>query len=144
LTQKGNIDFGSPNFNQVLMATVLELGLFDPHIERLRQQYRAKIDALLAAADEFLTPLGGVQWVRPRGGLYLWLRLPEAIDTGLSGSLFSRAVAEGVLYVPGDSCYPEPDGAPRNMLRLSFGSPSCATIRRGVEALGRAIRLVLA
>ena len=111
LAAKGNLDFGSPNFNQVLMATVLQQGLFDPHVETLRACYRAKIDAVLEAAEQFLRPIGGLDWVRPRGGLYLWVRLPEGVDTGLSGPLFDRAANEGVLYVPGAVCYPA-EGAP--------------------------------
>ncbi|MFH1922193.1 MAG: PLP-dependent aminotransferase family protein [Planctomycetota bacterium] len=143
LSAKGHLDFGSPNLNQVLMATVLEKGLFDPHVETLRETYRQKIDAILGAADEFLAPIGELRWVRPTGGHYVWLRLPETIDTGVSGRLFDRATAEGVLYVPGEFCYPrEGQNAPRNMLRLSFAFPSCENIRKGIEALGRAIRQV--
>ncbi|MFH1265306.1 MAG: PLP-dependent aminotransferase family protein [Planctomycetota bacterium] len=143
LSAKGHLDFGSPNLNQVLMATVLEKGLFDPHVETLRETYRQKTDAILGAADEFLAPIGELRWVRPTGGHYVWLRLPETIDTGVSGRLFDRATAEGVLYVPGEFCYPrEGQSAPRNMLRLSFAFPSCENIRKGIEALGRAIRQV--
>ena len=99
---------------------------------------------MLEAAERFLRPIGAVDWVRPSGGLYLWLRLPEGVDTGLAGPLFDRAVEEGVLYVPGAVCYPaEGCTIPANMLRLSFGIPSCEAIRRGVEALGRAMRQVL-
>ena len=70
-----------------------------------------------------------------------WLRLPESIDTGVDGPLFPRAIAEGVLYVPGECCYPR-EGCPRpqNMLRLSFGVPSIEEIRRGVKSLARAIQ----
>ena len=144
LAQKGNVDFGSPHFNQVLMATVMELGLFDRHLERLRQSYRLKIDSILDAADELLTPIGRIEWVRPTGGLYLWLRLPEEIDTGLEGPLFEQAVTEGTLYVPGECCYPQPIRSRyRNMLRLSFGAASGDEIRRGVAALARAIRHVM-
>ena len=143
LAQKGNLDFGSPTLSQHLMAKVLQMGLFDPHVERLRAGYREKIDVILGAADELLSPIEGIQWVRPTGGLYVWLRLPEAIDAGLSGPLFDRAVAEGVLYVPGEYCYPKLGQAPRkNMIRLSFGIQSCQGIRRGIEALARAIRQV--
>jgi 2-aminoadipate transaminase len=144
LAQKGNLDFGSPNLNQHLMATVLELGLFDTHLQQLCEAYRQKIDTMLLAADELLGPIDGVHWVRPTGGLYVWLQLPEEIDTGLQGPLFDRAVEQGVLYVPGEYCYPRL-GWPvkKNMIRLSFGIPSCADIRRGIEALAQAIRQVL-
>ena len=144
LAEKGNFDFGSPHLNQVLMATVLEMGLFDEHVGRLRAGYGAKIDAMLNAADACLGPIGGLHWVRPSGGLYVWLRLPEGVDTGLDAALFDRAVAEGVLYVPGEFCYPaEGLPRPRNRLRLSFGVPSIPQIHCGVEALARAIRQVI-
>ncbi len=144
LAAKGNLDFGSPNLNQMLMGEVVGSGLFDAHVEQVRACYRRKIDAVLTAAERFLGPLGGIRWVRPAGGLYVWLCLPESIDTGLSGPLFDRGVEEGVLYVPGEYCYPrEGCPVPRHMLRLSFGIPSCEAIERGVEALARALRRVL-
>ncbi len=140
LAQKGNVDFGSPHFNQVLMSTLMETGLFDRHVAALRESYRAKLDATLCAAQAELAPLG-VEWVRPTGGLYVWMRLPEWIDTGVDGPLFPRAVAEGTLYVPGECCYPQEGRLrQRNMLRLSFGVPSIEEIGRGVQALARAMK----
>jgi 2-aminoadipate transaminase len=143
LEQKGNVDFGSPNFTQHLMATVLEHGLFDEHVQRLRGAYRAKLDAMLSAADEFLGPLPGLYWRRPQGGLYVWLQLPEGIDAGPQGELFHAALEEGVLYVPGEYCYPS-EGIPvrRNMIRLSFGVQPVDRIRAGMEALARAVARV--
>jgi 2-aminoadipate transaminase len=137
---KGNVDFGSPNFNQHLMAKVLEQNLYEPHLARLRESYRSKLTAMLDAANEFLTPLEGVRWYCPSGGLYVWLQLPEQIDAGLDGRLFQMSIREGVLYVPGEYCYPA-EGQPlrRNMIRLSFGVQSCEKIREGVEKLARAI-----
>ena len=141
LAQKGNIDFGSPNFNQILMSLVLNEGLFDAHVETVRQGYREKLDATLVAADRHLAEIDGVRWIHPTGGLYLWVALPEHIDTGLDGPLFDRAIDEGMMYVPGVYCYPT-DGAPpsRNMIRLSFGIQSPEEIERGIAALARAIQ----
>lgn len=140
LDQKGNVDFGSPNFNQQLMAKILAQGLFAPHVENLRTAYRRKLTAMLEAADEFLGPLEGTEWFRPSGGLYVWLRLPQGLDAGLDSRLFAAAMRQGVLYVPGEYCYPA-EGAEtrRNTLRLSFGVQSCAKIREGVEMLSQAI-----
>ena len=142
--QKGNVDFGSPNFNQHLMTKVLELGLLEPHLARIRAGYSRKLTAMLAAADAHLGPLPGVEWFRPRGGLYVWVRLPPGMDAGMQGPLFPAAVRAGVLYVPGECCYPSA-GEPvcRHSLRLSFGVQSCAKIREGVEKLARAIETVL-
>ncbi|MBN2579949.1 MAG: PLP-dependent aminotransferase family protein [Pirellulales bacterium] len=144
LHEKGNFDFGSPQLNQMLMTTVIEQGLFDPHVAYLCETYRHKTEATLRALDEFLGPIGGIEWIRPHGGLYVWVRLPESIDTGVAGPLFDRAITEGVLYIPGEFCYPSEGAAPqKNMLRLSFGVPHCDAIRRGVQSLGRAIRQIL-
>jgi len=138
--QKGNADFGSPNLNQHLMTHVLKLGLLEPHLARIRSGYREKLTAMLAAADTHLERLPGVEWHRPAGGLYVWVRLPSGMDAGMHRPLFDAAGREGVLYVPGEYCYPAA-GQPvqRNSLRLSFGVQSCAKIREGVEKLARAV-----
>ncbi len=140
---KGNVDFGSPNFNQHVMAKVLEQNLYEPHLARLRESYRSKLTAMLDAANESLAPLEGVRWDCPSGGLYVWLQLPEQVDAGLDSRLFQMSIREGVLYVPGEYCYPA-EGEPlrRNMIRLSFGVQSCEKIREGVEKLARAIAAV--
>jgi 2-aminoadipate transaminase len=137
--QKGNIDFGSPNLNQHLMAAVLRRGLYDPQIERFRENYRSKRDAMLEAADEHLSPIEGAGWHRPDGGLYVWLRLPEHFntgpgDTGPGSPLVEAALDEGVLYVPGEYCFPS-EGAPRekNTMRLSFGVQSCDNRRKIIK-----------
>ncbi|MCP4190719.1 MAG: PLP-dependent aminotransferase family protein [Planctomycetaceae bacterium] len=138
--QKGNIDFGSPNLNQHLMHHVLQVGLLDAHIERIRAAYRVKRDAMLRAADKWLAPLSDVTWVRPQGGLYVWLELPQEVDAGLESRLFERAVKEGVIYVPGEYCFPETGISVRsNTVRLSFGVQTPDRIEQGVQALAKAI-----
>jgi 2-aminoadipate transaminase len=139
--QKGNLDFGSPHFNQHVMATVLDERLFEPHLERLRSAYRAKRDAMLSALDEHLASLPGVRWARPDGGLYVWLELPADVATGPGGPLFDRALEAGVIYVPGEYCYAS-EGVPiaRNTIRLSFGVQPPERIREGIAALARAVR----
>jgi 2-aminoadipate transaminase len=73
--------------------------------------------------------------------LYVWLELPEGMNAGPGGQLIEHSLAEGVLYVPGEYCYPAA-GEPvrRDRIRLSFGVQSAENIRRGVESLARAIR----
>jgi 2-aminoadipate transaminase len=145
--RKGNEDFGSANFNQHLLATVFDEGLYEPHVEEVRRAYQAKRDAMLAAAARDFADLPGVSWFRPHGGLYVWMSLPEHIDTGFTGELFRRAVkTEGVMYVPGELCHaPAPDTGrrPQNHMRLSFGVQDAAGIGEGMQRLARAVRAVL-
>ncbi|MBL9122503.1 MAG: PLP-dependent aminotransferase family protein [Planctomycetaceae bacterium] len=144
LNQKGNIDFGAPNFTQHLIWNVIERGQLDAHVERLRASYRSKLAAMLDALEEHLGDIPGVSWRRPTGGLYVWLELPEGLAAGPASKLFGAAVAAGVLYVPGEYCFPR-EGVPvrRNSIRLSFGVQNEPGIARGIAALGRAIRDVL-
>ena len=143
--RKGNEDFGSANFNQHLLATVLAEGLFDSHAELVRDSYRAKRDAMLAAADAYFSDLPGVEWVRPHGGLYVWMSLPERIATGFQSDLFQRATRqERVMYVPGELCYGGPaDERATHQMRLSFGVQSADGIDVGMQRLSRAVRAFL-
>jgi len=138
---KGNMDFGSACFNQHVMAAVLRLDAFEPQVAVLRKHYEAKMTAMLAAADEYLAPIEGVRWNVPLGGLYVWLQLPEWLDAGIDAPLFGRAMAGGVLYVPGEYCFPA-EGVPRrsHTIRLSFGVQNAPRLRCGVAALAEAIR----
>lgn len=144
LDQKGNLDFGSPHLPQKLMAVVLEDGSYGEHLQKLRQAYAAKLQAMLDAADEFLGGLPGVRWRRPQGGLYVWVELPAKIHTGPDGPLFDAALQKGVLYVPGQFCHPS-DGRPQgtNTLRLSFGVQPPDRIRAGMKALADALHQLL-
>jgi 2-aminoadipate transaminase len=142
LLQKGSHDFGSPNFSQHLLTAALKQGIYHRHGAKLRAAYAAKRDAMLEALDEHFSDLPGASWTRPSGGLYVWLTLPAGVDTGQRSPLFSRAIAEGVLYVPGDFCYPvDPTRTvPRNAIRLSFGVPTIEQIHEGIARLARALR----
>lgn len=137
---KGNLDFGSPNFAQHLMHQVLANGLLEPHVEIIRSAYRVKLAAMLAACHEHLSRIDGVHWIEPAGGLYVWLTLPEPIDAGPGGRLFDLALEEGMLYVPGQFCFPA-EGEPvrRNTIRLSFGVQPPERITEGIQKLARAI-----
>jgi 2-aminoadipate transaminase len=141
--QKGNLDFGSPNLNQRLMAIILERGLFEPQLARICQAYRTKRDAMLAALTKFLGGQSDIHWQRPEGGIYVWLQLPPEIPTGPSGTLFDRALEEGVFYVPGEYSYAaEGAAAARSFIRLSYGVQNSDRITQGIAALARAIAAV--
>ena len=127
------------------MASVLQSGSYETHVEQLQNSYRLKRDALLAAADDFFGDMPGVSWHRPSGGLYVWMTLPESVATGFDGRLFERATkTDKVMYVPGELCYPSNwTERPRNQMRLSFGVLSPELIREGMKRLASAVRFVL-
>ncbi|NQV24917.1 MAG: PLP-dependent aminotransferase family protein [Rhodopirellula sp.] len=142
---KGNFDFGSPNLNQRIVSHVLQSGKYQQHVAGLQSSYRVKRDAMLAAADEFFSDLPGVSWLRPNGGLYVWMTLPDEIQTGFNSPLFQQAsTTDGVMYVPGEIAYPK--GSPlqkQSQMRLSFGVESPEVIHDGMRRLSQAIRHVM-
>jgi 2-aminoadipate transaminase len=142
--RKGNEDFGSANFNQHLLATVFEQGLYGEHVRLLYATYRSKRDVMLAAADKYFSQLQDVEWVHPGGGLYVWMTLPAAIESGFESQLFRQAVGvEKVMYVPGEVCYGgSPERRPRNQMRLSYGTQTPAGIDEGMRRLARAVERV--
>jgi 2-aminoadipate transaminase len=140
LALKGNLDFGSPNLNQRLVSEVLRLGLYEPHVAMLREMYARKRDAMCAALTRELG--GAATYVRPEGGLYVWLQLAADIDTGPNGPLFACALEEGMLFVPGEYCFPDPARESRSCMRLSFGVQTEERIATGIACLARAIARV--
>jgi 2-aminoadipate transaminase len=116
---KGHHDFGSANFNQAVLETVLAGGDFDRHLGKLRVTYATKMKALSAALEEAGLRRLGWRWEEPAGGLYLWLEGPAGVDTAAGGSLWKACLAAGVLYVPGGLCLSDVPGA--RFARLSFG-----------------------
>jgi 2-aminoadipate transaminase len=141
LTLKGNHDFGSANLNQRLIERMLADGSYDRHVSELRELYRRKCEVFLRALNDQLGSFeADVNWTRPRGGLFVWMTVPEFLDTSFDGPLFSQCVRKGVLYVPGDHAFaPEPESAPRNHIRLTFGVPSELELIEGARRLGAAL-----
>ena len=142
--QKGNFDFGSPNFAQHLVYRAISTGRFETHTELLRKSYHKKMDAMLNAATEFFSDIEGVEWIVPQGGLYVWMTLPEQIDAGPDSLLCKRAIEAGVLYVPGQYCFPKEGTDGKNTMRLSFGVQDETSIQQGMKALSVAVRGVIA
>ena len=142
---KGNFDFGSPNLNQRIVSHALQSGKYEQHVAGLQSSYRVKRDAMLAAADEFFSDLPHVSWLRPNGGLYVWMTLPDEIETGFESPLFQHATkTESVMYVPGEIAYPKNSPLQnRSQMRLSFGVETSETLREGMRRLSQSVRHVM-
>ncbi|AGA26560.1 aminotransferase-like domain-containing protein [Singulisphaera acidiphila] len=141
LRLKGNHDFGSGNFAQIVLERAIGGGGYQRHVATLVERYRRKRDVMIASLVEwFGDGDGAVQWTYPQGGLYVWLSLPNEVDTGPDGPFFARCLERGVLYVPGTYAYADATGsAPRNHARLCFGVPSEADLAEGARRLSLAL-----
>lgn len=123
-------DLCSPALTQRLAYEFMVHCDFAEHIARIRQLYRAKRDAMLAALEEYMPRHPEIHWTHPQGGFFIWLTLPEFVDTR---EMFPRAVEREVAYVVGQAFFV--DGSGQNTMRLSFSEPSPELIREGVKRL---------
>lgn len=130
-------DLHTGSLTQRVVYRYITGGHLEPGIEILRQTYRARRDVMLAALDAELSDCA--EWTRPRGGMFVWVRLPPGCR---AGEILKHALALGVVFVPGASFHPESGG--ENTLRLNFVSSTEEKIRAGIPLLARAIREVLA
>jgi 2-aminoadipate transaminase len=116
---KGHHDFGTSNFNQAIVEQVTLDGSYDVHLIKSRARYLDKMEILHQTLTSEGLPEMGWNWQKPEGGMFLWLKGPETVDTCLEGAFFENAVKEGVIYIPGDLCFAP--GGPKNYIRLSYG-----------------------
>jgi 2-aminoadipate transaminase len=131
---KQGLDTCTNPLGQRIIAGFLSGGHMLQHIARLREAYRQRRDAMLAALSRHFGGLQGTRWTKPDGGFFIWVELPGAVSTD---ALFALALEEGVAFIPG-SAFLSPDG-PRNAMRLCFANSSAAEIDEGMACLRRAV-----
>jgi 2-aminoadipate transaminase len=120
------------SFSQLVISEYLSTADWKGQIDTFRGVYRERKNAMLAALEEFLPELS---WTDPAGGFYVWLTLPEMLD---SKAMLPRAVKELVAYTPGTAFFA--DGSGRQNMRLSFCYPTPENIRLGVRRLATVIQ----
>jgi 2-aminoadipate transaminase len=122
-------DLCHSNLTQMVVETWLAQHPWRDQIKRFREVYRERADVTLEALDEEFPP--GCRWTRPEGGFYVWVTVPDGIDTS---ALLAKAVNHKVAYVPGTGFFATDDGH-RN-LRLCYSYPEPNQIREGIVRLG--------
>lgn len=125
-------DLCSSTFLQMITYQLLRRGLIDKHIPWIAALYKEKCDMMLDAMDEYFPP--DVTWTRPEGGMFIWVTLPEHVDTK---KMFDDALKNNVAYVHGGAFYTR---GGHNHMRLSFASPDNDKIQEGIQRLGKVIR----
>lgn len=109
------------------------------HIRMICDHYRAKRDAMLSSLDRHMPAGVGITWTKPEGGLFLWVRCPERLDTE---NMLLRAIEHQVAYVIGAPFFV--NGTGHNTMRLSFSSAGVDQIKEGIRRLGLVVEEELA
>jgi 2-aminoadipate transaminase len=134
---KQGADLHTSTFTQIVAYEVARDNFLDEHVKMLRRVYRERRDVMLDALAEYFPP--EVTWTHPKGGLFLWVTLPEDVD---ANELFHEALKENVAFVSGDSFFPS-NGFGREgsrHFRLNFSNASPEKIREGIRRLSVAVK----
>ena len=130
---KQALDLCPPVFDQYLATEFLTSGALDANLVKTKAEYRRRRDLMVSLLEKYMPQ--GVTWTYPEGGLFLFLTLPEGIDTI---EMYDEALSKGVAYVAGSFFYL--DGSHRNTMRLNFSFIAEEKMEPGLKLLGEIIK----
>ena len=130
---KQGIDLCTNTVAQYVARDYISKGYLDKHIPKVIELYKGKRDLMLDMMDDYFPD--GVEWTKPDGGMFLWVRLPDGMD---AGAMFNRAIENKVAYVIGSAFFPNRDH--KNTFRLNFTYPTDEQIKEGIKRLGKVIK----
>ena len=126
-------DLQASTLSQMVVDTYLEDNDLDAGIRRISALYKGRRDLMLSCLERGLP--AGASCTHPQGGLFLWVTLPERIDTT---ALLPEVAERKVAYIPGASFFAGRDV--RCCLRLNYSNAAEEQIVQGVETMCRAFR----
>lgn len=133
---KQSLDACSPTYTQVLAEAFLRENKLKPHLEMLRQTYKRRAEIMLNALKEHMPDV--VTWTIPKGGFYIWITMPENVD---SSDVFEKSIELRAAFVIGSAF--DPEGKRNNCFRLSFSHTPENKIAQGIEIVASAVKSCL-
>ncbi len=121
-------DAGSGSIEQMILAEYCPQH-FDAHVIKLNKLLQSKLDVLIESLNENFGT--NVEFTRPPGGIFLWLRLPDEVDTT---GLTQAAANAGIAINPGVEWSKDHPSGNRH-IRVCYASASADDIRAGIGAL---------
>ena len=122
-----------PTLNQMVVSRYLATHDWKGQIKTYREAYQERRDAAISALEQHM-PRGST-WNKPNGGFYVWVTVPEGVDTK---AMLPRAITQRVAYASGTGFYA--DGLGSRQLRISYCYPTPERIREGVRRLANVIK----
>jgi len=134
--QKQSYDACTPTLSQLIAHDYLEGGYIGEFVKGMREVYRKKRDAMLEALHRNMPE--EVKWTTPRGGLFIWVTLPQYVN---AEKLFMEAIKHRVAFVTGDAFLPE--NYPNHYIRLTYGDLPVEKIVEGIKRLSEVIKKMI-
>ncbi|MFC0561384.1 aminotransferase-like domain-containing protein [Halalkalibacter alkalisediminis] len=124
-------DYGSSTLSQLVATEWLSSGVYDQHLENVREQLKVRRSTALESLNKHLSSYA--TWDFPTGGFFIWIKIKPTFKVK---RLFDKALSKGILLNPG-SIYAEQSG---QFIRLSFGFASLDEIKIGIFQLSQIIK----
>jgi 2-aminoadipate transaminase len=130
---KQAVDLQSSTIDQVALYQLLSQFDLNSHIDKIRTSYKERMEWMheLMVRQQW----EGVSWQKPRGGMFLWVALPEHV---VSSELLKVAVQKGVAFVPGEAFYAA--NTKRNTMRLNYTLLNREDTELAISRLGSALK----
>lgn len=126
-------DLQSPELTQMIAAYYMNMFDMEAHIKHIQETYKKRADLMVKMIEENFPK--EIKFTRPEGGMFLWLELPEGLD---SDKILDDAVAAGVAYIPGESFFAH-EGV-KNTVRMNFTLVTEEQIEKGIKILGEVFK----
>lgn len=134
---KQGADLQTNQLAQMQIDEYLDEYDINAQVDRVIKVYREKRDLMVAEIEASFPK--SIKYIRPEGGMFLWLELPENLDAGV---LLDKALEKQVGYVPGGPFFPE--GGSENTIRLNFSMVSLDEIKEGISYLAEVLKEAIA
>ncbi len=129
-------DLATSTLIQRALDAYVTVGRYQAYLHRSCQLFRKRRDAMLDAIDHYLPT--DVSFDTPKGGLFIWLRLPDILS---ADDLLPLACEEGISFAPGSVFFTDGVGG-QHWIRLNFAAQPVEDIEEGIKRLGIAIQRV--
>jgi DNA-binding transcriptional MocR family regulator len=133
---KQSLDACSPNFTQVLANEFLKSGKLKKYVAELRVIYKRRKETMAEAIRKFFPE--EITWVEPKGGFYIWLKIPQKLDLI---SILKESIEKGAVFVVGKAF--DPDGIDNTHFRLAYSHTAEDKIEKGIRILGDVLKKAL-
>lgn len=134
---KQSADLHTSSLSQRIIAKYMEMYDFEANLERIVELYRGRRNVMIGAMKKYFPEQ--VKFTEPEGGLFTWAILPENMN---ANELLQKCIEHNVVFVPGDSFFP--NGGASNRMRLNYSNMPDEKIVEGIQRLAAAIREAMA
>ncbi len=130
---KQTADLCTSTFVQKIIARYMEKGLLEKNLKKTIDLYRVRRIHMLNCFNKYMPE--GVKWTKPHGGLFLFVTVPEHLDTD---KILCKAIEKNVAFVAGSTFFCNESG--HNTMRINFSYSNENDIETGVKRLSDVIR----